>query len=651
MTTLTLEPDGSRPVALAVDSSNNRIYVADAASDNVSVIDSASQSLIATIPVGRDPHAIAVNPLTNTVYVANRGSNDVTVIDGESHQVITTVRVGKEPWDLALYPNSGRVFVSNRRSGTVSVIDGRLNIVTATASVGKRPTGVVVDPQTGHVYVAGSAGGDLRVIDGVSNLLFATLPLADGSTAKTWDVAVDGGSSRLYVATSDGEASDASVGAVAVVDTSTNSLINSISAPGPVEVLAVDPARGRIYAGSSSDDRMWAIDARDSAVTSVVALEGGLSALDVDPASGHVYAAHGDSNALSVVSWMPGITLAPGWTYACYLGNERSLEEALASADDSVSAVYRLASGSGYDRWFPDRPDLSTIATVHSHEALFILADDYTPWMQEPSEAIGHLTLAPGWNSVCFWGDIEESTGAAGEVGDSFAVAYSLTTDGTWRRFVPGRPDLGDTSQLEDRSPLIVLVPSPGAPEAVESLGPLAAPEGVKNFVLTFDDSGSDARVSQILDTLAQYGARAIFFPTGSWAADNPLIDRMWEEGHLVCNHTYSHAYLPSLSAEGIRNEILSGAGVGKCSLLRPPYGAHNSLVDSVADSLGYSIYKWDVDPWDWSGVSASHIATNVLYNAHPGAVVVLHMHARNTLAALPSIIEGLLAADYVLSY
>lgn len=75
----------------------------------------------------------------------------------------------------------------------------------------------------------------------------------------------------------------------------------------------------------------------------------------------------------------------------------------------------------------------------------------------------------------------------------------------------------------------------------------------------------------------------------------------MRNEGHLVCNHTYSHANLTTLSADGVRYEISNGAGVGSCNLLRPPYGAHNSYVDSIAAGLGYSIYMWDIDTRDWA--------------------------------------------------
>jgi len=198
------------------------------------------------------------------------------------------------------------------------------------------------------------------------------------------------------------------------------------------------------------------------------------------------------------------------------------------------------------------------------------------------------------------------------------------------------------------------LPPPPPAPEPPTSAPAPSPPTpgGGMKFVLSFDDSdGSGAIVSGILDTLARYGAKAIFFPTGSWAVGNPIINRMLAEGHMVCNHTRDHADLTSLSEAGIREQILGGAGVGTCNLLRPPYGAHNAFVDSVAASMGYSIYMWTVDPRDWSGTSVSYITSTILNNASPGGIVVLHMHAGNTLLALPAIIEGLQAAGYTLSY
>ena len=59
----------------------------------------------------------------------------------------------------------------------------------------------------------------------------------------------------------------------------------------------------------------------------------------------------------------------------------------------------------------------------------------------------------------------------------------------------------------------------------------------------------------------------------------------------------------------------------------------------------------WTVDPRDWSGTSVSYITSTILNKARPGGIVVLHMHAYNTMIALPGIIEGLQAAGYTLSY
>ena len=459
VTTLTLEPDGSQPVALAVNSSTGRIYVANAESDNVSVIDGAAGTVIATIPVGSTPRGIAVDAVANRVYVANSGSNEVTVIDGEGNEVVTTVAVGKEPWGLATDSNTGRVFVGNRGDGTVEVIDGRHSLRIGTVSVGDLPTAVAVNPDTGLVYVASSGSGELGVIDGRSNLLIATLSLASDSSGEARDVAVDSGANRVYVATSAAEASDADAGIVLVIDASNNWLIDSVTVPSSIEALAVDSASGRIYAGGSSDDRMWVINARANVVTSVVGLDGGVSAVDVDSPSGRVYVAHADESSLSFISWMPGVTLAAGWTYACYFGDERPLDDALGDARDRVLAVYRPGPDGGYDRWFPNRPGLSTISTVRPRDALFVLADGYAPWVQEPSRAGSDLALAPGWNSICYSGESKEAAAVVGEMSDQVAVSYGLAADGAWQRFIPARPELTTMTYVRGFSPLIVLIP------------------------------------------------------------------------------------------------------------------------------------------------------------------------------------------------
>ena len=198
----------------------------------------------------------------------------------------------------------------------------------------------------------------------------------------------------------------------------------------------------------------------------------------------------------------------------------------------------------------------------------------------------------------------------------------------------------------------VPVVPKEAVPPPVQQ-PPEVRPGGGNKIVLTFDDSGPFAQ--GILDAMAQYGAKGIFFPNGNWANANPaLIERMKNEGHLVCNHTYSHANLTTLSSDGVRYEISNGAGVGSCNLLRPPYGAHNASVDAIAAGLGYQIYMWDIDTRDWARRYDSgdqEILNIVLSQARPGAVVLMHMHVDQTSEALPKMLEGLKAAGYELSW
>lgn len=62
-------------------------YVANVGSNTVSVIDPATNRVVATVPVGVSPQGVAVSPVTNRVYVTNFNSGTVSVIDTASNTV------------------------------------------------------------------------------------------------------------------------------------------------------------------------------------------------------------------------------------------------------------------------------------------------------------------------------------------------------------------------------------------------------------------------------------------------------------------------------------------------------------------------------------------------------------------------------------
>jgi YVTN family beta-propeller protein len=125
---------------VAINSAGSRVYVTNLSSNNVSVLDTASNTVTVTVAVGRNPVGVAVNPAGTRVYVANNGSNTVSVLDTASNTVTATAAVGINPAGVGVDPTGTRVYVANQNGNNVSVIDTGSNTVTATVAVGSFPS-------------------------------------------------------------------------------------------------------------------------------------------------------------------------------------------------------------------------------------------------------------------------------------------------------------------------------------------------------------------------------------------------------------------------------------------------------------------------------------------------------------------------------
>jgi YVTN family beta-propeller protein len=99
-------------------------------------------------------------------YVTNRGTNNVSVIDTATNTVVTTLAMGSSPDAVAVSPDGKHAYVANSGSNTVSVIDTATNTVeAATIPVGNTPAGVAVTPDGKHAYVANFESNNVSVID------------------------------------------------------------------------------------------------------------------------------------------------------------------------------------------------------------------------------------------------------------------------------------------------------------------------------------------------------------------------------------------------------------------------------------------------------------------------------------------------------
>lgn len=190
-----------------------------------------------------------------------------------------------------------------------------------------------------------------------------------------------------------------------------------------------------------------------------------------------------------------------------------------------------------------------------------------------------------------------------------------------------------------------------------------------KRVVLTFDDGPDDQNTPLILDILKRKSAKATFFVTGQNALAHPdVLRRIYDEGHDIGNHTFSHPNLAKRSGFEIDVELNATQRVLEkvlgthTKLFRAPFssGVDEISADGLrilerASRLGYVTLRITADPYDWAGPPAKTIVERVLSSAAMAdqasdIIVLLHDSGGNrkpTIEALPILIDRLQAAGY----
>lgn len=184
----------------------------------------------------------------------------------------------------------------------------------------------------------------------------------------------------------------------------------------------------------------------------------------------------------------------------------------------------------------------------------------------------------------------------------------------------------------------------------------------VKNqVVLTFDDGPDPIYTPQILDILKKEKVPATFFVVGLQAENNiPLLQRIFNEGHEIGNHTFTHPNIATVSLERAATEmestrLLIEAVTGRSTVLfRAPYNADSEPTGedelkpiALSKEQNYYTVGESIDPNDWEiGAKSDSIYARTIaqYEANPEkGIILLHDAGGNrqaTVKALPRIIE-----------
>ncbi|MDE1880709.1 MAG: hypothetical protein KGI89_09195, partial [Euryarchaeota archaeon] len=284
---------GSTPVDVVYDPVSLDLYVADAF--NAVWVITPAGGLLGSVPVGGSP-TVACNSVTGTIFATNYYSDNVSVIDSATGKLQATVQIGTGPDGLAFDPTNHDVYVADQAMDTVDVVDPISGRTIASAPVGLPPYSVAFDSTNGDLYVPNWNSNNVSVIDTATNrdVLSITLPGYDGEASE-----YDGTTNAVWVY-------DLWLGGIDIISGATNRVVGSIPLPGGSNLgdFAWDPQSGTIYA-STTVNGYNNVTVFDQATWSVVAqVPVGISPLGLayDAAKGEVFVADSGSANVTIIN-------------------------------------------------------------------------------------------------------------------------------------------------------------------------------------------------------------------------------------------------------------------------------------------------------------------------------------------------------------
>ncbi len=170
---------------------------------------------------------------------------------------------------------------------------------------------------------------------------------------------------------------------------------------------------------------------------------------------------------------------------------------------------------------------------------------------------------------------------------------------------------------------------------------------------LTFDDAPDPYFTPKILDCLKNYDLRATFFCIGEQIVKYPeILKRIYEEGHTVANHSFTHPKFTKIRTERLLSELnktdsIIHSIIGKRTrFVRPPYGRINDTICNNINENGQIVIYWSLDTFDWLE-NPDKMLSIVEQNIRKGDIILMHSNKKQTVKVLDYIISALVVRGY----
>jgi YVTN family beta-propeller protein len=276
------------------------VYVLNTWGDSLNVLRRTGRALPQSyFHAGNHPRRVSVDPVTHYAYVANAYSDNVTVLDGSQYTVTyaTTITVGDSPQAILVHPTNGYIYVGNRGGNSISILQGLSNVATIPPQY--YPATVEINPTNHYAYVPMRGGNTVRIYNG--STMLQEVPVGHNPR----HVAFNTTTNQAYVPNLDSDS-------VSVINSSYQVIATVNVQHGPV-FTTVDEVNNRIYVLNWYSDTVSVINGATNTVVGTVPVGANPRRAAIDPATNYVYVASAFGNTVSVLNGASVVaTLAPG---------------------------------------------------------------------------------------------------------------------------------------------------------------------------------------------------------------------------------------------------------------------------------------------------------------------------------------------------
>jgi YVTN family beta-propeller protein len=287
-----------------LEAQSGKLYVANSAADDITVIDLTSLKVIGNIKVGAHVHGVAVQGDGRTLFTTIESDKTLKIIDTTSDKIIDTIKLTGRPNRCAATPDGRYVVVPIRDGDSVDIVEVLQRRVVKVLPV-KMPHDAFDAGSNRYVFVSSMGADEVDMIDLAKMEYTARIPV--GGVPRPFVVSSDG--RRMYVALSN-------LHGFVIVDIPDKALIQTVEMPAehsqphqrpfePITTLthglALSPDQNELWVTSLLDDCVYVYDLTTKKVIGRVATGRGPNWVTFSPDGKYVCISNADSDDVSII--------------------------------------------------------------------------------------------------------------------------------------------------------------------------------------------------------------------------------------------------------------------------------------------------------------------------------------------------------------